>query len=36
MGKIKSWEVSDSFWERAEKLIPKKTRDSSKKYKRKE
>jgi transposase len=35
MNKIQSWEVSDSFWERAEKLLPKKKRDPKKKYKRK-
>ena len=35
MGKIKSWEVSDRFWERVEPLIPKKERDKNKQYKRK-
>ncbi len=35
MGKIKSWEVSDRFWERVEPLIPKKKRDKNKQYKRK-
>jgi transposase len=35
MGKIQSWEVSDAFWERAEKLIPKKKRTPGKRYKRK-
>lgn len=32
---IKSWEVSDAFWKIVEPLIPKKTRDASKTYKRK-
>lgn len=32
---VKSWEVSDAFWEFVEPLIPKKTRDASKTYKRK-
>ena len=35
MAKIKSWEVSDSFWERVEPLIPKPQRDPNKAYKRK-
>jgi transposase len=33
--RVESWEVSDSFWERAEKLIPKKKRNPKKRYKRK-
>lgn len=32
MSKIKSWEVSNEFWERVESLIPKRMRDKSKKY----
>jgi len=35
MGKIKSWEVSDSFWGKAEPLVPVPERDPSRKYKRK-
>jgi len=35
MSQIKSWEVSDAFWERAKKLLPKKKRNPKKKYKRK-
>ncbi len=35
MAKIKSWEVSDSFWEKAEPLIPRPQRDPNKKYRRK-
>lgn len=36
MSKIKSWEVSDSFWERVEPLIPsRETRNSETKYIRK-
>lgn len=35
MAKIKSWEVSDSFWERVEPLIPKPQRDPNMTYKRK-
>ena len=35
MAKIQSWEVSDSFWERVEPLIPKPERDPNKTYKRK-
>jgi len=35
MAKIKSWEVSDSFWERVEPLIPKPQRDPNLTYKRK-
>ena len=31
----KSWEVSDAFWEVVKPLIPQKTRDASKTYKRK-
>ena len=34
--RIASWEVSDSFWERVEPLIPHQERDSAKTYKRKE
>ena len=34
--RIASWEVSDSFWERVEKLIPQQERDKDKTYKRKE
>lgn len=36
MIKLQSWKVSDAFWERAEKLLPKPKRDKTKKYKRKE
>lgn len=35
MGQIKSWEVSDEFWERVERLIPKRKREKRKKYRRK-
>ena len=35
MAKIKSWEVSDSFWERVEPLIPKPQRNLNVAYKRK-
>ncbi|OGH01501.1 MAG: transposase [Candidatus Lambdaproteobacteria bacterium RIFOXYD1_FULL_56_27] len=35
MEKVKSWEVSDAFWERVEPLIPKPERDPSKLYQRK-
>jgi len=35
MGKVKSWEVSDAFWERAAPLVPVPERDASKNYKRK-
>ena len=35
MAKIQSWEVSDSFWEKIEPLIPEPQRDPSKTYKRK-
>jgi transposase len=35
MARIQSWEVSEEFWKRAEKLIPKKQRDKNKEYKRK-
>ena len=33
--RIKSWEVSDKFWEKVEPLIPKRKRDPKKKYQRK-
>jgi transposase len=35
MPKIKSWEVSDSFWDVVESLIPSPERDPNKAYKRK-
>ncbi len=35
MAKIQSWEVSDTFWEKAERLIPEVQRDPSKMFKRK-
>jgi len=35
MSKIKSWEVSDSFWSVVEPLIPPPERDPNKEYKRK-
>lgn len=35
MARIQSWEVSDSFWERVERLIPEPERDTNKEYKRK-
>ena len=35
MEKVKSWEVSDAFWERVEPLIPRQERDPSKLYQRK-
>jgi transposase len=35
MTKIQSWEVSDSFWQKVEPLIPQPERDSSKQYIRK-
>ena len=35
MPKIKSWEVSDSFWSVVELLIPPSERDPGKEYKRK-
>lgn len=36
MAKPRSWEVSDSFWEKVEPLIPKRSvRDAAKEYKRK-
>ena len=35
MSKIKSWEVSDAFWERVEPHIPKPKRDPNKTYRRK-
>lgn len=33
--KIKPWEVSGAFWQRAEKLLPKRKRDPKRSYKRK-
>jgi transposase len=30
-----SWEITDAFWEKAEPLLPRKTRDQSKEYQRK-
>jgi len=35
MSKLKSWEVSDAFWERVEPLIPQIKRDPNKTYHRK-
>jgi len=35
MAKIQSWEVSDSFWEKVEPMVPKPQRDPDKVYKRK-
>ena len=35
MAKVKSWEVSDSFWKKVEPLIPSRKRDPNKKYHRK-
>jgi len=35
MGKIKAWEVSDAFWEKASPLIPVLERDPNRAYKRK-
>lgn len=35
MAKTKSWEVSDTFWERVENLIPNSEREGDKKYTRK-
>ena len=35
MAKVKSWEVSDSFWKKVEPLIPSSKRDPNKKYQRK-
>jgi transposase len=35
MARVKSWEVSDSFWEKVEPLIPPPERDPEKTYKRK-
>lgn len=35
MGKIKAWEVSDAFWEKASALIPAPQRDPSRAYLRK-
>jgi len=35
MGQIKSWEVSDEFWERVEPLIPVRQREGSRTYRRK-
>lgn len=32
--RIKSWEVSDEFWAKAEPLVPRPTRDSTKTYQR--
>ena len=34
MSKVKSWEVSDSFWGKVEPLIPKPEREAGKKYNR--
>jgi transposase len=34
MAKTKSWEVSDAFWRIAESLIPERTRDPKKEYRR--
>ena len=34
MAKIQSWEVSDSFWEKVEPLIPAPERDPQKTYNR--
>ena len=36
MAKIRSWEVSDAFWEKVEPLIPAPRRDPSKTYRRKQ
>jgi len=35
MARIQSWEVSDSFWEKVEPLIPPPERDPNKAYERK-
>jgi putative transposase len=35
MSRVQSWEVSDELWERVEPLIPKRTRDPNRQYKRK-
>ena len=35
MSRVKSWEVSDKFWEKVEPLIPEKKRTNNKEYKRK-
>lgn len=35
MARIQSWEVSDSFWERVEPLLPQRKRSDTKKYLRK-
>ena len=35
MKRIKTWEISDAFWEIAAPLVPQKQRDSNKVYKRK-
>ena len=35
MPKVQSWEVSDSFWERVDPLIPSVEREPGKEYKRK-
>ena len=34
MGQIKSWEVSDEFWAKVERLIPRRERDESRTYRR--
>jgi transposase len=36
MSRIKTWEISDEFWGLVEPLIPKRERDASKAYKRKQ
>jgi putative transposase len=35
MSRVQSWEVPDELWERVEPLIPKRTRDPNRQYKRK-
>ncbi len=35
MAKVRSWEVSDEFWARVDRLVPKAKRDASRTYKRK-
>lgn len=35
MSQIQSWEVSDALWERVAPLVPRRTRDPNKSYKRK-
>ena len=35
MAKVKSWEVSDSFWQKVEPLIPPRKRDPNQEYQRK-